>query len=66
MKNNQNNSSNNNQYKSNEYKEYVERNYKILTKLIIKYIRMVGWFCEDCKKDLVEMDLADVEEVGAI
>ena len=63
MKNNQNNSSNNNQYKSNEYKEYVERNYKILTKLIIKYIRMVGWFCKNCKKDLVEMDLTDAEEV---
>jgi hypothetical protein len=62
---NQNNSSNNNQYKSNEYKECAGKNCKnpAKYKLIVKFIRMVGWFCKDCKKNLQEMDLIDVEEV---
>ena len=65
MNPNQKNSSNNNQYKINEYKECAGKNCKNhgKYKLIIKYIRMVGWFCKDCKKDLQEMDLIDVNEV---
>jgi len=47
------------------YKECAGRNCKNhgKYKLIVKYIHKFGWFCEDCTKDLQEMDLADVEEM---
>jgi hypothetical protein len=67
VKYNQNNSSNNNQYKINEYKECAGRNCKNngKYKLFVKVIHMVGWFCNDCKKVLQEMNLVNVEEAMA-
>ena len=49
-----------------EYKECAGKNCKNYGKykLIVKYIHKFGWFCNDYKKDLQEMDLIDVEGIG--